>query len=101
MTQDMLKKYILYARKHIHPKLAKGNIDKISNFYSELRRESQMVGGLNIVTRHIESLIRMAQASARIHLRSEVKSEDIDLGISVLRKSKNHSFEELSINFDS
>lgn len=56
----MLKKYILYARGHIRPKLAKTNVEKISNFYSELRRESQQVGGLNIVTRHIESLIRMA-----------------------------------------
>jgi len=86
MTQDLLKKYIIFSRMHVHPKLTKTNVDKISNFYSELRRESQTVGGLNIVIRHIESLIRMAQASARMHLRSEVRSSDIDLAISVLRR---------------
>lgn len=55
------------------------------NFYAELRRESQMKGGITIVARHIESLIRMAQASAKMHLRQEVKREDVDVAISVLR----------------
>lgn len=86
MEQELLKKYIIYARKFVRPKLNKTNVDKISNFYAELRRESKNVGGFTIVTRHIESLIRMAQASARMHLRNEVKGEDIDLAISVLRK---------------
>lgn len=86
MDQDLLKKYIIYSRKYVSPKMTKINVDKISNFYAELRRESKNVGGITIVTRHIESLIRMAQASARIHLRNEVKPNDIDLAISVLRK---------------
>lgn len=86
MPQALLKKYIIYARKHCHPRLGNSNIDKISKFYAELRQESLNVGGISIVTRHIESLIRMAQASARIHLRAEVTSNDVDLAISVLRK---------------
>lgn len=84
VSQELLKKYIIYARKHIHPKFPNENIEKVTSFYAELRRESQTVGGITIVTRHIESLIRMAQASARIHLRQEVKKEDVDLAISVL-----------------
>lgn len=87
MEQDLLRKYIIYARKHIRPRMSKGNVEKISNFYAELRKESKNVGGITIVTRHIESLIRMAQASARIHLRSEVTASDVDLAISVLRNS--------------
>lgn len=85
ISQDLLKKYILYARKNIHPKFPQENVERVMNFYAELRRESQMKGGITIVARHIESLIRMAQASAKMHLRQEVKKDDVDMAISVLR----------------
>lgn len=87
ISQDLLKKYILYARKHCHPKFPQDNVERVMNFYAELRRESQNQGGISIVARHIESLIRMAQASAKMHLRQEVKRDDVDLAISVLRRS--------------
>lgn len=51
-------------------------------------------GGINIAVRHIESLIRMATgnimfnvAHAKIHLRSEVKKEDIEIAINVMLNS--------------
>lgn len=87
ITQDLLKKYIIYARKYCHPSLNKANVDKITNFYAEIRKESQMIGGFAIMTRHIESIIRMSQASARMHLRSEVRNDDVDLAISILLES--------------
>ena len=37
--------------------------------------------------RHIESVIRMSEAYARIHLREYVKSEDIDNAIEMLLES--------------
>lgn len=37
------------------------------------------------MTRHIESIIRMSQASAKMHLRTDVRADDIDCAISVLR----------------
>lgn len=37
--------------------------------YAELRRESIHAGGIPIAVRHIESIIRMAEAHARMHLR--------------------------------
>jgi DNA replication licensing factor MCM2 len=33
--------------------------------------------------RHLESIIRMAEASAKMHLREYVRRDDIDLAISV------------------
>jgi len=39
-----------------------------------------------ITVRHIESLIRMAEAHARMHLR-DVREEDIDVAISILLES--------------
>lgn len=82
----MLKKYILYSRKHIRPRINNDCSQRMTDFYSELRRESQLQSGISIVARHIESMIRIAQASARMHLRHDVRKEDVDLAISVTRR---------------
>jgi hypothetical protein len=60
--------------------------EKIKGVYAELRRESAS-GGVHSAVRHIESIIRMSEASARMHLRASVRSDDVDLAISVLLKS--------------
>ena len=44
ISQDLLKKYILYARHYVQPKLSNINRRKISNFYTKLREEQQKSG---------------------------------------------------------
>lgn len=63
INQDLLRKYMLYARRNVKPKLSEVDRDKITKFYSELRRESNAVGGITIAVRHIESVIRMAEGT--------------------------------------
>lgn len=121
--QAMLKKYVVYAKKHVHPRISNidqvcllllllaraclspwrlqyaatwsaarhqdeatsvvrrgscdagvltceaGVQDKVTKLYSELRRESEAGGGIPIAVRHIESVIRMSESFARMHLR--------------------------------
>ena len=43
IPQDLLRKYIIYAKEKTHPKLNKMDQDKVAKMYAELRRES-MVG---------------------------------------------------------
>lgn len=40
-------------------------------------------GGVPIAVRHLESIIRMAEASARMHLRDYVRDDDVDTAIKV------------------
>ena len=61
IDQNILKKYILYARTFIRPRLTEVNKEKITKFYTELRKESVTSGGINIAVRHIESIIRMSE----------------------------------------
>jgi len=61
ISQELLRKYIMYARKYINPKLSDLNKNKVAKFYSELRKESDLVGGIPIAVRHLESLIRIAE----------------------------------------
>lgn len=42
IPQDLLKKYILYAKNRINPKLHQMDQEKIASMYAELRRESMV-----------------------------------------------------------
>ena len=83
----MLQKYLVYARRCIHPKLQDVDREKITSFYSDIRKFSSTIGGIPIGVRHIESMIRMSEAHAKMHLRQYVKPEDINMGIRMLLES--------------
>ena len=42
ISQEMLKKYIIYAREKIHPKLHNMDQDKVARMFAELRKESMV-----------------------------------------------------------
>ena len=56
---------------------------QISTLYAELRGASAVTGGVPIAVRHIESIMRMSEACARMHLRDHVREDDVDLAIKV------------------
>ena len=87
LTQEQLRKYIIYARKYVVPKLGDVNKDKISKFYAEIRKESESVGGLTIAVRHLESLLRIAEAHSKMCLREQVRNEDVDFSIQMVLDS--------------
>merc|ERR1719412_1673216 len=81
IPQELLKKYILYARERVHPKLHQMDQDKVAKMYSDLRRESMATGSVPITVRHIESMIRIAEANAKMHLREFVHEDDVNMAI--------------------
>lgn len=86
IPQDLLRKYIQYARTHVHPVL-RGNAfdqEKVASLYVALRRESAASGGVPIAVRHIESIMRMAEAHAKMHLREYVRDDDMDAAIRMM-----------------
>merc|ERR1712154_226661 len=88
LTQEQLKKYILFAKTTCHPKLDNIDRDKIAEFYSDLRQKSMgSPGGIPIAVRHIESILRLAEARAKLHLREYVRSDDVDMAIRIMLES--------------
>lgn len=87
IPQEMLRKYITYAKQHCRPRLAAADYDKIATVYAELRRESTVSGGMPIAVRHLESMIRMSEARAAMHLRDHVTDADVDAAIKVMLES--------------
>merc|ERR1712170_262955 len=87
IPQELLRKYVLYAREKIHPKLHQMDQEKVAKMYSELRRESMATGSIPITVRHIESMIRIAEAHAKMHLREFVRDDDVNMAIRVMLES--------------
>jgi DNA replication licensing factor MCM2 len=71
----------MYAKRTAHPKMNEIDKEKVTQFYADIRRESNIVGGIPIAVRHIESVLRMSEAYAKMHLRDYVRTEDIDFAI--------------------
>ncbi|KDO19733.1 hypothetical protein SPRG_15063 [Saprolegnia parasitica CBS 223.65] len=88
LDQEMLRKYIVYARSYVNPTVSSSlDTRKIETFYAQLRKASQHTGAVPIAVRHIESLFRMSEAYARMHLRDAVCNDDLDMAIRVMTNS--------------
>ncbi|XP_053325111.1 DNA replication licensing factor MCM2 [Spea bombifrons] len=87
LPQEVLRKYVMYAKEKVHPKLNQMDQDKVARMYSDLRKESMATGSIPITVRHIESVIRMAESHARMHLRDYVVEDDVNMAIRVMLES--------------
>jgi len=87
IDQDLLRKYIVYAKQKCKPELSQINSDKVTQFYATLRQKSNVEGSIPIAVRHIESILRMSVARSKMHLRDQVNGEDVDCAIKVLLES--------------
>jgi DNA helicase MCM8 len=76
-SPDFLRQYIAYGRMYCHPTLSIPAAKVLQRHYLRMRAEANVGGdGLPVTTRHLESLIRLAQARARLELREVVMEED-------------------------
>eukprot|EP00892_Ulva_mutabilis_P011114 jgi/Ulvmu1/8375/UM042_0081.1 len=87
IDQELLRMYIAYAKKNCHPKLQDADTAKMVQVYIELRREAGMTHAMPVAVRHLESMIRMSEAHARMHLRDKVEPQDIDIAIRLMLES--------------
>jgi DNA helicase MCM8 len=71
---ELMRRYIEYARQYVHPRLSTGAAKALQRLYLTMRSEASAGQSLPVTTRHLESLIRLSQARARMDLRDEVHS---------------------------
>ena len=75
-----LRSYIAYA-KRFNPSLPTPVKERLRDYFTEKRGQQQPDAGLFITPRQLESLERMTEARARMHLREEALMEDADAAI--------------------
>ncbi|WP_048098218.1 minichromosome maintenance protein MCM [Archaeoglobus sulfaticallidus] len=83
---QLLRKYIAYAKRTVFPVLTKDAMDRIIEYYVNLRNSSKE-SSVTITARQLEALIRLAEASARLRLSDEVTVEDVNRVIDVVEAS--------------
>lgn len=74
----ILRDYIAYAREHIHPKLTEPAQQKLIQAYIDMRKIGAGRGQISAYPRQLESLIRLAEAHAKVRLSQTVEIEDVD-----------------------
>jgi DNA helicase MCM8 len=84
----LLKKYIMYAKRHCDPVISNEAAQVLRDFYIHLRHKSQRINGFSPITmRQLESLIRLTQARAKCEMRLVCTASDANDVIEIMRTS--------------
>ncbi|RLG21265.1 AAA family ATPase [Candidatus Micrarchaeota archaeon] len=84
LEPEFLQKYIAYSRKHVMPVLSQEAIEKIRDFYVNLRSIGENQGSIPITARQLEAIVRLAEASAKVRLSETVEIEDAERAIRLI-----------------
>ena len=98
LTTDFLRKYIAYAKRNVHPKIDTKAKEMILEYYTATRvsfgkLDDNLEGSdvVPITARALESLIRLTEAHARMHLRDIADEEDAKMAIGVYKHWRQES----------
>ena len=95
IDKDLFRKYIAYAKQRIIPKLTNEAVKKIKQFYVNLRNQPLQdrteIKSIPISARQLGSLIRMAEASAKLRLSEKVEEKDAELAIRLIKYYLEHT----------
>lgn len=95
-----LRKYIAYARRYVAPVLSDAASTVLQRFYLRIRREHTTRDSTPITNRQLESLIRLAEARARLELRQEVTEADAEEVVELMEECMFSSWEDSFGNID-
>lgn len=87
IPQALMRDYIEYARKSVHPILTADAAKILQRMYLTLRSQASLGRTIPVTTRNLESLIRLAQARAKIELRDQVTAEDANDVVDLLHEA--------------
>jgi replicative DNA helicase Mcm len=84
---DLFRKYVSYA-KNVKPQLTREALDSLKTFYLRMRSASETEGTpVAITARQLESLVRLAEARARVALRENVTLDDAERAVEIMKIS--------------
>ncbi|KAM7526251.1 hypothetical protein LguiA_016153 [Lonicera macranthoides] len=84
---SLLRKYIAYARAYVFPRMSTPAAEILQKFYLQLRDRSTSADGTPITARQLESLVRLAEARAKVELRDEITTQDALDVVEIMKES--------------
>ncbi|XP_026763074.2 DNA replication licensing factor MCM4 [Galleria mellonella] len=74
----LMRDYIAFAKEHVQPTLSEAAQQRLIDAYVDMRRVGSGRGQISAYPRQLESLIRLAEAHARVRLSPVVELSDVD-----------------------
>ncbi|GCC26079.1 hypothetical protein chiPu_0004493 [Chiloscyllium punctatum] len=78
LDMAMLRDYIAYGRTYIHPKLSEEASQSLIEAYVDMRKVGSGRGMVSAYPRQLESLIRLAEAYAKVRFSEKVENIDVE-----------------------
>ncbi|XP_034285625.1 DNA replication licensing factor MCM4 [Pantherophis guttatus] len=78
MDMAVLRDYIAYARNYINPKLSEEASQALIEAYVDMRKVGSGKGMVSAYPRQLESLIRLAEAHAKVRFSAKVETIDVE-----------------------
>lgn len=78
LDMSILKDYIGYARSNFHPVLSDEAQECLKHAYVEMRKIGSSRGQITAYPRQLESLIRLAEAHAKMRFKNIVELDDVE-----------------------
>jgi replicative DNA helicase Mcm len=95
---DLLRNYILHARRSCFPTVSEDAREAITDFYEGLSEADIARGNLPATVNDLAAIVRLGEASARTRLSDTVESQDAERAISLIRASMESMGAELPGN---
>jgi len=87
IDNELLKKYIKYARRKYFPVLTEEAKEKIKTFYLQLRGQYDSEDAIvSILARNLDALVRLSEAYAKMALRNKVLKSDVEEIIKLFKR---------------
>uniref|UniRef100_A0A8R1XL06 DNA replication licensing factor MCM4 n=1 Tax=Onchocerca volvulus TaxID=6282 RepID=A0A8R1XL06_ONCVO len=87
----LLRDYIGYARSCVNPLLDEASSQRLIDKYLQMRKTGSGFGQVSAYPRQLESLIRLAEAHAKIRLSKTVSVQDVEDAYSLYREALKQS----------
>jgi len=87
VDSDLFRRYVAHARNTCYPEMTDEAETAMVDFYVGLRKNGAEKDTISITARKLESLIRLAEASARVRLSDTVEPRDAKRAIEIAKYS--------------
>merc|ERR1712217_724908 len=82
---NIFKRYVAFARRYVHPVLTDEAAVSLAKHYTDLRNEGSSRNVVTATPRILESMIRIAESLAKMELREEVVTADVDEAVRLIK----------------
>lgn len=102
VDEEFMRRYVAYARREFEPVLSEEAKNQLVEFYSKFRNGmyNSAIGDVPIDARDLNTLVRLATASARLRLSDTVSEHDANIAINMVTTMVNDIRVNENGNFD-